>query len=122
MPMSESRDMVFLGSAILFVGAGLYHLYGLIASLADPNLAAFHAAFVVIDPVTAYLLLRRPDWFPYAFAVLTVQQIYSHGLEALNAWRADSVIDYVSLFIILFMPCLLVLVVYDALLRKSRTS
>ena len=54
--MFENRDMVFLGSAILFVGAGLYHLYGLIASLADPNLAAFHAAFVVIDPVTAYLL------------------------------------------------------------------
>ena len=120
--MFENRDMVFLGSAILFVGAGLYHLYGLIASLADPNLAAFHAAFVVIDPVTAYLLLRRPDWFPYAFAVLTVQQIYSHGMEALTAWRAASVIDYVSLFIIVFMPCLLVLVVYDALLKKSRAS
>jgi hypothetical protein len=120
--MFESRDMVFLGSAILFVGAGLYHLYGLIASLADPNLAAFHAAFVVIDPVTAYLLLRRPDWFPYAFAVLTVQQIYSHGMEALAAWRAMAVIDYVSLFIIVFMPCLLALVVYDALLKKSRVS
>jgi hypothetical protein len=120
--MAENRDMVFAGSAILFVGAGLYHLYGLIASLADPNLAAFHAAFVVIDPVTAYLLLRRPDWFPYAFAVLTVQQIYSHGMDALTAWRAMSTIDYVSLFIIVFMPCLLVLVVYDALLRKSRAS
>ena len=120
--MFENRDMVFLGSAVLFVGAGLYHLYELIASLADPNLAAFHAAFVVIDPVTAYLLLRRPDWFPYAFAALTVQQIYSHGMEALTAWRADSVIDYVSLFIIVFMPCLLALVVYDALLRKSRAS
>lgn len=118
--MFENRDMVFLGGAILFVGAGLYHLYELIASLADPNLAAFHAAFVVIDPVTAYLLLRRPDWFPYAFAVLTVQQIYSHGMEALTAWRATSAIDYVSLFIIVFMPCLLVLVVYDALLKKSR--
>ena len=118
--MFENRDMVFLGSAILFIGAGLYHLYGLIASLADPNLAAFHAAFVVIDPVTAYLLLRRPDWFPYAFAALTVQQIYSHGMEALAAWRATSAVDYVSLFIIVFMPCLLVLVVYDALLKKSR--
>ena len=52
--MFENRDMVFLGGAILFVGAGLYHLYELIASLADPNLAAFHGAFVIIDPVTAY--------------------------------------------------------------------
>ena len=54
--------------------------------------------------------------------VLTVQQIYSHGMEALTAWRVTSAIDYVSLFIILFMPMLLVLIVYDAVMRKSRTS
>ena len=120
--MFANREAVFVGSAILFIGAGLYHLYGLIASLADPGLAAFHAAFVVIDPVTAYLLLRRPDWFTYAFAVLTVQQIYSHGMAALITWRATSIIDYASLFIVVFMPALFVLVVYDALLRKSRTS
>lgn len=107
---------------MLFVGAGLYHLYGLIVALADPSLAAFHAAFVVIDPLTAYLLLRRPDWFPYGFALLTIQQIYSHGVEALTAWRATSAIDYVSVFIIVFMPSLFVLVVYDAVMRKSRTS
>jgi hypothetical protein len=120
--MAANREMIFAASAALFIGAGLYHLYGLIASLADPELAAFHAAFVVIDPITAYLLLRRPDWFPYAFAVLTVQQIYSHGMEALTAWRASAVIDFVSLFIILLMPSLLVLLVYDAVTRKSRTS
>ena len=120
--MLAQRETLFVGSAVLFIGAGLYHLYGLIATLADPNLAAFHAAFVVIDPVTAYLLLRRPDWFTYAFAVLTAQQIYSHGTEALIAWRANAVVDYVSLFIVVFMPALFVLIVYDALLRKSRTS
>jgi hypothetical protein len=120
--MLADREIIFVGSAILFVGAGLYHLYGLIASMADPGLAAFHAAFVVVDPITAYLLLRRPDWFPYAFAVLTVQQIYSHGMEALAAWRATSAIDYVSLFIIVLMPSLLVLIVYDAAMKKSRTS
>ena len=120
--MFANREGVFVGSAILFIGAGLYHLYGLIASLADPRLAAFHAAFVVIDPVTAYLLLRRPDWFPYAFAVLTVQQIYSHGMDALTVWRTASVIDYISVFIMVFMPVLFVLIVYDALLRKSRAS
>ena len=122
--MFGNRDAIFVGSAILFIGAGLYHLYGLIASLADPNLAAFHAAFVVIDPVTAYLLLRkeRPEWFTYAFGVLTIQQIYSHGMEALTAWQATAAIDYVSLFIVVFMPSLFVLVVYDALLKKSRAS
>jgi hypothetical protein len=120
--MFAHRYMVFAASAVLFTGAGAYHLYGLIASLADPQLAAFHAAFVVIDPVTAYLLLRRPDWFPYAFAVLAIQQIYSHGIEALTAWRASSAIDYVSVVIIVLMPSLLVLLVYDALIGKTRAS
>jgi len=120
--MFANRDVIFVGSAILFIGAGLYHLYGLIASLADPSLTAFHAAFVVIDPVAAYLLLRRPDWFPYAFAVLTIQQIYSHGTEAMAAWRIMSAIDYVSLFIIVFMPSLLALLIYDAAVRKGQTA
>ena len=120
--MRNDREMVFVGSAVLFIGAGLYHLYELIASLENPALAAFHAAFVVIDPITAYLLLRRPNWFAYAFAVLTVQQIYSHGMEALTAWRALAAIDYVSLFIIAFMPALLVLIVYDAVDRKRRAT
>ncbi len=119
--MNVNRDIVFAVSAVLFIGAGAYHLYGLIASLADPRLAAFHAAFVVIDPVTAYFLVRRPDWFPYAFALLTVQQIYSHGIEALAAWRVMSAIDYISLFILVLMPSLLVLLVYDALCKRGRT-
>jgi hypothetical protein len=120
--MLANREIVFAVSAVLFIGAGAYHLYGLIASLDDPGLAAFHAAFVVVDPITAYLLLRRPAWLSYAFGVLTVQQIYSHGLEALAAWRTMAVVDYVSLFIIVFMPSLFALIVYDALMRKSRTS
>src|SRR6185503_11326142 len=98
---------IFVVAAVLFIGAALFHLYGLVTSTGDMGLAAFHAAFVVIDPLTAFLLLRRPDWFPYAFAVLTVQQIYSHGMDALNAWRNAASIDIVSLFIIVFMPVLL---------------
>jgi hypothetical protein len=120
--MLAQRDIIFAASAVLFLGAGMYHLYGLIASLENPQLAAFHAAFVVIDPVTAFLLLRRPDWFRYAFAALTIQQIYSHGMEAVAAWRLVSAIDYVSLFIVVFMPSLLVLLMYDAVLKKTRTS
>lgn len=120
--MFAYRHTAFVASAVLFIGAGVYHLYELIASLADPRLVAFHGAFVIIDPATAYLLLRRPEWFPYAFAVLSVQQIYSHGMEALIAWRASSAIDFVSLFIMLLMPSLLALLVYDALTRKRRAS
>src|SRR5262245_58789837 len=100
--MLAHRDIIFAASAVLFLGAGAYHLYEMITSLADPQLTAFHAAFVVIDPVTAFLLLRRPHWFPYAFAALTIQQIYSHGMEAVEAWRLTSAIDYISVFIVIF--------------------
>ena len=119
--MREQRDIIFAVSAVLFLAAGAYHLYELVASLEDPRLTAFHAAFVVIDPITALLLIRRPDWFTYAFAALTVQQIYSHGMEAMTA-LSMSVVDYTSFFIIVFMPCLLGLLIYDAVARKPRTS
>ena len=113
---------LFVIAAILFAGAALFHLYGLVTSLSDMKLAAFHGAFVVIDPATAFFLVRRPGWFPYAFAVLTVQQIYSHGMDALNAWRNSGNIDIVSLFIVVFMPALLALLIYDAVNRKSQTQ
>ena len=114
--------ILFVIAAIPFAGAALFHLYGLVTSLGDMKLAAFHGAFVVVDPVTAFLLLRRPNWFPYAFAVLTVQQVYSHGMDALNAWRDTGSVDFVSLFIVIFMPALLALLIYDAVNRKSQTQ
>lgn len=120
--MRAWRETVFAVSAVLFIVAGLYHLHGALRSMADPALATFHAAFVVIDPVTAFLLLRRPDWFRYAFAVFTLQQIYSHGLQAWTAWRAASEVDYVSLVVIVLMPSLLALLICDGAMRKTRAS
>ena len=119
--MSE-RQRLFFVSAVLFLGAALFHLYGLLSSLGDIRMTVFHGAFVVIDPITAFYLLRRPDWFPYAFAVLTVQQIYSHGMDALTAWRGEARVDVISLSIVVFMPALLALIIYDAVNRKRQTS
>ena len=119
--MLGNREVLFRTSAVLFLGAALFHLYEQLLSGGDPKLMAFHGAFVVIDPLTAFFLLRRPNWFSYAFAVLTVQQIYSHGMDALTTWREDSRVDFVSLFIIVFMPALLALIIYDAVKRKSES-
>jgi hypothetical protein len=119
--MLGKQPPVFWISAILFLGAALFHLYGLLLSGGDPKLVAFHGAFVVIDPLTAFFLLKRPNWLAFAFAVLTVQQIYSHGMDALTAWREDSRVDFVSLIIIVFMPALLALIIYDAVKRKSES-
>jgi hypothetical protein len=118
----SNRQTFFLVSAVLFIGAALFHLYGLLSSLSDMRLVGFHGAFVIIDPATALLLLRRPDWFPYAFAVLTLQQIYSHGMDALVAWHGEARVDVISLFIVVFMPALLALLIYDAVNRKRETS
>jgi|SRR5215475_10502440 len=120
--MSNREPIVFVVGAILFIGAALFHLYGFVTSAGDTKLMAFHGAFVLIDPVTAYFLLRRPSWFLYAFAALTVQQIYSHGMDALNAWREAQSVDVISLFIIVFMPVLLALLIYDAVNRAKRSN
>jgi hypothetical protein len=119
--MKLNRQTIFAISAALFLVAAVFHLYGLLLSGGDPKLMAFHGAFVIIDPLTASFLLKRPGWFPYAFAVLTVQQIYSHGMDALTAWRAVSRVDFISLFIIVFMPALLALLIYDAVNRKTES-
>jgi len=119
--MLMKREKIFQIAAALFLVAAFVHLRGLLASAGNPSLAAFHGTFVAIDPLTAMMLLRRPTWFPYAFAVLTVQQIYSHGLEALTAWRDAARIDVISIFIVVAMPILLVLLVYDAVHRRAQS-
>src|SRR6266576_1171924 len=119
--MKLNRQTIFAISSALFLIAAFFHLNGLLLSGGDPKLMAFHGAFVIIDPLTASFLLRRPRWFPYAFAVLTLQQIYSHGMDALTAWRADSRVDVISLFIIVFMPALLALIIYGAVNRKTES-
>jgi hypothetical protein len=42
-------------------------------------------------------------------------------MDALTTWREDSRVDFVSLFIIVFMPALLALIIYDAVKRKSES-
>ena len=119
--MRVKRETIFQIAAALFLVAAFVHLRGLLAAAGNPSLAAFHGIFVAIDPLAAMMLLRRPPWFPYAFAVLTVQQIYSHGLEALTAWRDAARIDVISIFIVVAMPILLVLLVYDAVHRRAQS-
>jgi hypothetical protein len=109
----KAIKLAFLISIFLFAGAALYHAWNLGLSFGDPALAWFHGAFVIIDTTMAFLFWLRPRWLVLPFVVLTVQQIYSHGEAAWSAWKTSGTLDGISLFIALFMPALLVLLVYD---------
>jgi hypothetical protein len=75
--------------------------------------ASGHAIFVAINAIEAYGMLRRPRWFIPFFAVMVVQQLYSHGSWALDAYRLGRP-DWRSWMVLLTMPAMLLLLVYDA--------
>ena len=83
-----------------FVVAALAHLYALFS--ADPSPPWRHALFVAINLVAAWGCWRRPRWFIWPFALLLLQQLYSHGHDLAQAWPAR--IDWRSLLVVIWLP------------------
>lgn len=92
------RACYFQFAALVFAIGAIVHG----VSLLRADHALFHAAFVVVDIVTSWLLLRRPPWLRYAFLLLAAEQVVAHGIQFLAAAR-DGRLDFVSLFIIVFV-------------------
>ncbi len=107
----------FRGVAALFGAAAVFHAYRFAFDPADGSSHARHGVFVVVNALTAAGLLSRPRWFVVPFALLTGQQLLSHGSVALAAWRQRGQLDLTSLAIVLLLPLTLVLLVRDA--RRS---
>ncbi len=102
--------------ALAFVAAALFHAAALLYPPLDRSSPAWrHALFIAINLVAAAGLVRRPRGFGFAFAVLTAQQLASHGGAALRAWRDAHRIDVASLAVLVVMPIALA-----ALVRTSR--
>jgi hypothetical protein len=81
-----------------------------------------HVLFVTIDSSLAWLFLRRPAWFVWAFAALTVQVIYSHGGAALAAWRHDGRVRWIDALALVAIPLALGLLVTDYRRRTGRRT
>ena len=114
------REMPFRLLAALSILAAIYHVAAFTAPvLAIPGQPWRHAFFAVIGIICAVNLLRRPEWFVIVFAVLTLQQLYSHGMRAWEWWYMEHRLDWISFCVILLLPFILVLLVLDAYTRRS---
>jgi hypothetical protein len=83
-----------------FVVAVLVHAYCLFAPDSSP--AWRHALFVALNLGVAWGCWRRPRWFVWAFGLLLVQQLYSHGSAFAKAWPGR--VDWQSLLVLIWMP------------------
>lgn len=109
------------------VAAGIH-----LAALAVPAFAAAsyppghpawrHVLFVAIDSLVAWLFLRRPAWFVWAYAVLTAQVIYGHGGGALASWQRDGRIAWIDAAALVAVPLALGLLVMDYRARTRTTT
>lgn len=124
-PARTPLDLLFLLLAIGFCLAALHHAAAIVApSIAEPSPAWRHGLFVVINGATGVLFLRRPPWFAALFALLALQQLYSHGTYGWAVWRDQHRVDWASVLVLLVIPPIALLLGGEARrnLRASRRS
>ena len=114
-----SRETLFRIIAVLFVGAAIYHAVAII----EPGFGSGgthwrHASFCAIDLLCAWYILQRPLWFVVAYAVLTLQQICSHGARAWIWWHTQLRLDWLSFAVLAVVPCTLALLIADGIERR----
>jgi hypothetical protein len=78
-----------------------------------------HGVFIAINLSAAWLFLRRPSWFVWAYAVLTAQVLYSHGGSAWTSWQRDGRVTSIDAAALIAIPLALVLLVMDY--RRTRS-
>jgi hypothetical protein len=104
---------VFVALAVGFAAAAVFHAVAIFSPGIDvPSPAWRHALFVTINVAVAAGMLVRPRGFALAFAALTAQQLYSHGVTLVGAWRREARVDWPSVVVLVAMPLVLVLLAF----------
>jgi len=94
--------------ALVFVVTALFHVVAILSPTLAPGAPPWrHALFVALNASVAIGLVWRPPGFVVGFALLTLQQLYSHGLDMWEAWHADGRVDWMSLAVVVVMPAVL---------------
>lgn len=99
----KAREILFKLLAAGAVCAAIYHAIGLFYPINEAPVWR-HALFAVINVVAAVCFIKRPACFLPVFALLTVQQFYSHGTFLIYTWQQKQTIDWPSVLVLVFMP------------------
>lgn len=109
---------VFFLAAAAALAAMLYHVKGFMNP--TPLTPAWrHAVFAAVDTALFYGLLKRPRWFIWFFGIACLQQVYSHGSYATAVWKTQHMVDWISVLVVLAMPLLFLLLLWEQRLRKK---
>lgn len=100
--------------AAFFFAAALYHV--VLAAAPGATGRTRHAVFAVLDALVAAGLVRRPRVMVPLFAILVIQQLYSHGTLAVRRYEQGQ-FDYTSIVIVILLPVTLVV-----LARQTRAE
>ena len=103
---------IFGGLAALCFGVLIYHIIGVIHPF-DKTPAWRHAIFVGVCSISVDGVLKRPEWFTWFIAILTIQQWYSHGSYAIELWQKQHTIHWVSVGVIIFLPVIFILLLLN---------
>ena len=107
--------VVFLVITAAFALAAAFHLVAIVTpDIAEPSPPWRHLLFAATNGAVAVGMLRRPRLFVVAFALLTVQQVVSHGLYAAKLWSTEGRVDWASAVVLVSMPTVLALLLFDA--------
>ena len=90
-------------SAVLLALAAVHHV---MQAVAGEGSVARHWLFVPINAGLAALLVWKPRWAFWPALALTVQQMWSHGLDLSRSFLGTAPLDWVSLAVCLFFPTL----------------
>ena len=105
---------------MLFVVAAVFHAIGLFApEWVSPEPRWRHAGYFALDLLNAVFILRRPTWQVALLWAITAEQLQSHGEAAYEAWARAGRIDWISLTVLVIMPCVALLTTIDWAHRRA---
>lgn len=106
---SALRVARFVGVAAITVAAANH---GRLAAGGVGDVAR-HELFAGLDLALAVLLAVKPRWALAPTAVMSAQQMWSHGSDLIDSMRGPGPIDVVSALVAVFFPALLALLAIE---------
>ena len=115
------RSRLFRLFAVAFAAAGLFHATAFFhPEIAEAVPRYWHALFVFVNAGLVVGVLKRPPWFPFVYALYTLQQWIEHGVRGMDVWQSEHRLDWASVVSVVFVPIVLVLLIADA--RQARAE